>query len=192
LAKQITKRAVDALKPGELLKDGKVAGFACRCLPSGLKVYVLRYRAVGRQRWFTIGKHGSPWTPETARKEALKLLGRVVHGEDPVAKRIALKGAETVRELCEIYLKAAEAGQLLTKAKQPKKLSTLATDRGRIHRHIVPLLGRHRVHNVTRADIEGFLHDVAAGKTKADVKTKPRGRATDRSLLQQNLPITDI
>src|SRR5262249_60830394 len=58
-----------------------------------------------------------------------------------------------------------------------KKASTLATDRGRIHRHIKPLLGRRPVASVTRADVEAFMHDVASGKTAGKTKTKPRGLA---------------
>jgi integrase len=41
----------------------------------GQPTYVLKYRVFGRQRFFTIGPHGSPWTPEMARKEAKRLLG---------------------------------------------------------------------------------------------------------------------
>src|SRR4029077_9022715 len=48
---------------------------------------------------------------------------------------------------------------------------------GRIGRHIKPLLGRTRVVDISRADIERFLRDVAEGRTKADVRTRPRGRA---------------
>jgi integrase len=52
------------------------------------------------------------------------------------------------------------------------------TDRGRIERHIKPLLGRHKVAAVTREDVEAFMHDVAAGKTAGKIKTgKNRGLA---------------
>ena len=34
-----------------------------------------------------------------------------------------------------------------------KKASTIATDRGRIDRHIKPLLGKKRVSDITRADV---------------------------------------
>lgn len=59
--KRITKRQVDALKPGNLLWDGTVRGFGIRCQQAA-KVYVLKTRVRGKQRWFTIGKHGAPWT----------------------------------------------------------------------------------------------------------------------------------
>ena len=35
----------------------------------------------------TIGRHGSPWTPDTAPREARKLLGMVAAGEDPAEVR---------------------------------------------------------------------------------------------------------
>ena len=58
-----------------------------------------------------------------------------------------------------------------------KKASTLVTDKGRIERHIKPLLGRKRVGEISRSDVEKFMRDVAAGKTAIDEKTKKRGRA---------------
>jgi hypothetical protein len=34
----------------------------------------------------SIGRHGAPWTPDTARKEAQRLLGILVTGIDPCAQ----------------------------------------------------------------------------------------------------------
>jgi hypothetical protein len=48
-------------------------------------------------------------------------------------------------------------------------------DRGRIARHTIHLHGRRSVASVTRNDIDGFMHDVATGKTTSRQKTKPRG-----------------
>ena len=64
-----------------------------------------------------------------------------------------------------------------TSFEQAKKPSTLATDKGRIERHIKPLLGRKRVKDITQNDIRRFMKDVAAGKTRADEKTGKHGRA---------------
>jgi len=83
-------------------------------------------------------------------------------------------------ELCRRYLLAAEDGLILGKRRRPKKASTLETDRGRIERHIKPLLGTRRVIDLTSADITRFLRDIATGKTKADIKTRKRGRAIVR------------
>ena len=56
----------------------------------------------------------------------------------------------------------------------------LISDRGRIARHIVPLLGRKSVASVTRDDVEAFMHDIATGKTASRQKTKPRGLSVVR------------
>ncbi|MEP3225637.1 MAG: tyrosine-type recombinase/integrase [Parasphingorhabdus sp.] len=74
----------------------------------------------------------------------------------------------TIAQLCDEYL---EDGC------EHKKASTIATDRGRIARHIKPLLGRKRVGQVKRGDIEKFLRDVAKGKTATDEKTRKFGRS---------------
>ena len=66
---------------------------------------------------------------------------------------------------------------MLGKGKRPKKQSTLYTDRGRIDRHILPLLGSRRVCDLATPDIVRFMRDVAAGKTANDIKTGFRGRA---------------
>ena len=81
----------------------------------------------------------------------------------PAAPRKAVHA--TVDQLCDLYLADAEAGRLMTRRRTAKKASTLLTDRGRIERHIKPLLGSRAVAAVTHEDIEAFLHDVTAGKT---------------------------
>ena len=119
---------------------------------------------------------GSPWTPDAARERARELLGEIVKGADPSAEKQAARKAATIAELCDLYLADAEAGRLLTRRNVAKKPSTLALDKGRIERHIKPLLGRMAVAAVDRADVERFMHDVAAGKTAAKAKTaKKRG-----------------
>ena len=149
---------------------------AARRQVSPVVSYILMFRTIdGRKRTYTIGKHGSPWTPETARQEARRILREVVRGADPLADKIAGRKAITVAELCGQYLAEAEAGRLLTQRKIAKKESTLISDRGRIARHIVPLLGRMPVKVVRRDDVERFMHDIAAGKTATREKTKPRG-----------------
>jgi hypothetical protein len=77
--------------------------------------------------------------------------------------------------LCDLYIGDAEAGRLLTRRKAAKKASTLATDRGRIERHIKPQLGRVAVAAVTREDAERFTYAVAEGETAVRIKTKKRG-----------------
>ena len=75
---------------------------SCRDLVSDAnvetKVYGLKTRVSGRQRWFTIGKHGAPWTPDTAAPCG-GLLGDVACGGDPSDPRSKVKDL-TLAELC--------------------------------------------------------------------------------------------
>ncbi len=171
-------REVRALAPGAEIWDAAVSGFGARRQQSEAVSYVLMYRTrEGRQRRYTIGRHGAPWTPESARVEARRLLGEVVKGADPAAEKREAREAMTVSDLCDQYLADGKAGRLLTRRGQAKKISTLEIDMGRVERHIKPLLGRMAVAAVDRADIERFMHSVAEGKTAAQIKTGRYGLA---------------
>lgn len=173
---RIGVRDLRSVQPGQKIWDGAVSGFGARRQGGQVISYIVVYRTKeGRQRTYTIGRHGSPWSPDTARQEARRVLGEVMKGADPVADKIAGRKAFTVAELCRQYLADVDAGRLLTRRKIAKKESTLISDRGRITRHIIPLLGRKSVKSITRSDIDDFMHDVAAGKTATREKTKPRG-----------------
>ena len=180
--KRIGLREVRALGPNQEVWDAAVPGFGARRQKSAAIAYVLVYRTPeGRTRRYTIGRHGAPWTPDTAREEARRLLGEKVKGADPAADKQAQRKAVTVAELCEAYWADSEAGRLLTRRRTPKKASTLLSDHGRIERHIKPLLGRLAVAAVTRADIERFMHAVAEGETAARSKTgRKRGLSNVR------------
>jgi integrase len=179
---KITKRSVDAaLAAGKeyFIWDKEMPGFGIRVLRSGRKTYVVQYKAGGRSgqtRRKALGQHGI-LTAEEARIEARKWLAERAKGNDPIAEYTANRKAETVEQLCRRYLIAAEQGLILGKGNRPKKRSTILTDRGRVERHIIPLLGTRRVREVTPADVNRFMRDVIAGKTAADVKTGFRGRA---------------
>ncbi len=173
--RRIGLREVNALQPNEEVWDSGVVGFGARRQRSEAIAYVVLYRtATGRSRRHTIGRHGSPWTPETARLEARRVLGEVADGKDPAAAKQAARDAATVAELCDLYLADAEAGRLLTRRRVAKKPSTLVTDRGRILRHIKPVLGNLAVAAVTRQDVEDFMHAVAEGGTAGKTKTARR------------------
>ena len=168
---KITKRSVDAAKAGDrdaFLWDNEIKGFGLKVTPKGKKVYLLQYRLHGALRRFTIGTHGSPWTPDKARDEALRLMGQVKAGKDPSGLKQDEKSAKTVSQLCDLYLKEGCG---------TKSASTIATDKGRIKRHIKPLLGRKRVKDVTPNDIKRMMNDIAFGKTATDEKTGKHGRA---------------
>jgi len=173
---KITKQTVEKLPPGSIVWDTEVNAFGARRQKGAAVTYALLYRTKdGRQRWHTIGRHGSPWTVDEARKEARRLLVKVENGGDPAGEKAADRMAETVAQLCDDYFVAASAGRTLTRRKIPKKASTLAVDKSNISNHIKPLLGNIKVAAVTRRDIERFQNAVAEGETAVRGEASKRG-----------------
>jgi integrase len=109
---KISKSLVDKLEPGSLVWDtgpGSVGNFGVRKQMRHPR-YVVRYRIAGKQRLHTIGRHGSPWTVETARKEAQRLLGIVASGVDPSATQTQAQGNDvTFAALAERYLQSRQS-----------------------------------------------------------------------------------
>jgi integrase len=177
---KLTKRAIDALKTDGLdfvHWDDELRGFGLRIKQSGLKSFLIQFRNVqGHSRRLTVGQYGR-MTPEEARREARRLLSDVERGLDPAEQRLQQRNAITVGDLCREYLAAAEAGFVIGRKGLPKKASTLEIDRGRIARHIVPLIGKKPLKDLASADVRRFLEAVASGRTAAVVRTKPRGLA---------------
>lgn len=67
---KITKSSVEKLPPGaEWLWDSVVKGFGARRQTDGV-FYYIRYRVNGRQHVKSLGRHGSPLTPDLARNAA--------------------------------------------------------------------------------------------------------------------------
>ena len=154
---RISKRSVDALKPGlrdVYLWDRDLPGFGLKLTPAGGRTYLVQYRVGGRKgrtRRVTVGKHG-PMTPEQARQDARRILGEVAAGSDPAEGRTQARQAMTVAELCELYLSEGIA---------TKKASTVRMDRSRIALHVIPLLGRRRARDITQDDVARFMNAVA-------------------------------
>src|SRR3954462_13373440 len=99
---KLTKTVVNAIKKpceGEVrFWDKEVKGFCLRVYSTGRKVYALKYRVGGVQRWFTIGEHGSPWTPDQARDEAVDILHGATKGNDAQMQKLERRRDLTVAQ----------------------------------------------------------------------------------------------
>lgn len=147
--RRVTKRVVDSLKPGGLVWDTDVTGFGVRCQHAA-KVYVVKYRIGGRQRWHTIGRHGAPWTPERARNRAKAILGLVADGKDPSVEREASKRNPAVKTLIEDFMREHVEAK--------RRASTARTYRDLLDRLAIPEIGKRRIADVTHADIAQLHH----------------------------------
>ena len=148
---KLTKRIVESTEPGPksaFVWDDHLPGFGVKVLPSGARRYVVKYRVgggrSGRQRWYTLGTHGAV-TCEQARETARQVLAAVARGDDPQANRLQTREAPTVADLWRRYQ------QDHLPRKKPRSASE---DEHKARAYILPALGRHRVRDVTRADVK--------------------------------------
>ena len=152
---KITKRSVDALKPGErdaYLWDSELAGFGLKVTPAGGRTYLVQYRLGGRKgrtRRVTIGKHGTV-TPDKAREAAKRLLGQVADGQDPAEGKTQARKEPTVAQVADRYLEEHVA--VHNKPSQGRRA------RGLVSRHIEPALGNVAVSRLTRAQVKAWHH----------------------------------
>lgn len=166
---RITKSSVEALaipSPGgrTVLWDAEVKGFGVRVSSGGDRTYVLRYQIGGRdekQRQVTIGKHGSPFTAEQARRRALELLAAVRSGSDPVGERASARQAKATEDdrraermfdvLADRWFDRHVKGDGLRSVKDVK---------GVLERDIKPAFAGCTVDEVTKAKVIGALEAV--------------------------------
>lgn len=145
---RLTKGRVERIQPGErdvFAWESTLPGFGVRVLPSGRRCYVIQYKAKGRTRRLALGPHGV-LTVEQARKRAAELLAAVRQGADPSAERHAERSAPTVAELLDRYFRDYASAK--------KKPRSIASDRYMADRFLRPALGRLRVADVERADLQ--------------------------------------
>lgn len=162
-AAKIGKRVVDeacAADGGDLfIRDQDLKGFGLRVTANGGKSYFLEFRMGGRgtaKGRVVIGKHGSPWTPESARKKAEELLRGVKEGINPaVAKR--------QRNVVAVDLAFQRYAPLFIKgyAKKEQKKSWEQAERT-LALNITPLLKDRPLPDISRREIKGILEDVAS------------------------------
>lgn len=187
---KLTKRVVDAAVlpapqpegPGYyFLWDDELRGFGLRVRANGRKTYELQYRdAAGASRRVLIGEHG-PLTPDEARAKATQHRAAVLAARrdpgaaDPLAtarraraQARAARAAPTVAEVADEFL--AECAAKLkptTVAEYRRLLGVTIVRRGpakgaeRVG-ELRAALGRHKVAEVTRAEVAQLHRGMAA------------------------------
>ena len=133
--------------------DTQVAGFGVKVTPAGGRIYVLKYRSAGAQRWVALGRHGDI-TADQARTKAIKLRGAVAEGQDPARIRDDRATEPTVGELADRYL--------IEHAEPHKKPRSVEEDRRNLKLHVRPALGGVKAGVVTRQDVMRLHHQLRA------------------------------
>lgn len=147
---KITKRTIDALiasrSEGFLWDDG-IKGFGAKITKSGAVSYILQFRMGGREastRRYTIGSHGSPWTPATAREEAQRLFLLIAQGIDPVE-------VEKQRRREAVDLAFSNYAERFERSCVGRGWKVLVARSFRIH--VKPVLGNKPLPKITRSDV---------------------------------------
>ncbi len=170
---KLTKVEVDNLKPSD--KDVFVwaddpKGFGVKVFTSGVKSFVFQYRTnEGKSRRYTIGKLSDTLTVDQARKKAKELFREVLAGNDPMAHKQQRREAITVESLLNRYVDSPTFAE--------KAETTKATDKGRIERHLIPLIGNKFADLLTADDVRRAQNAIRDGKTAGRFKTVARGLA---------------
>jgi integrase len=209
---KITKSSVEKLPAGgEWLWDSIVKGFGARRQTDGI-FYYIRYRLNGRQHIKSLGRHGSPLTPDIARTTAKAKLGIVATGVDPFMTQPL--AAESFGREVERYLERKRTAMkprsfeeverhLLNHAKPLHRLRLGEIDRRTIAALLAEIeegsgpVGRNRVRSSLSAFLawavrEGFIDaNPVAGTGKADEGTARERVLTEGELTEVWLALPD-
>ena len=181
---KITKRAVDAIPAPTMGKrsylwDETLKGFGMMVTDTGSRSYLVQYRVGGRgspTRRVTIGKHGSPWTPDGARDRAAELLEQVRRKIDPFdAERAVVAAAKE-----ETKARARAAAELTTLAfstvadayveRTKKKLRRWPEQQRIIERDLKPAFGMSPLPSISADDINDQIAKVSERGSSAALK----------------------
>jgi len=154
---KLTRRTIDQAKPtpGQrlFLRDDELKGFGLAIMSSGVKSYFVEYRLPGGRKAakgrISIGKHGSPWTPELARREAAEILAQVRRGVDP----------RQARKINSELSFDAYVDAFLARSQSLRSIKHMAM----VFRvHITPVFRSTQIGSISRSAIAKLVSDVAA------------------------------
>ena len=150
----LTERRIrDARPAGKtyIIRDRELAGFGVRVAAGGVKSFVIDYRAQGRRRLATLARVGEISLKDVRARAARELAAIRMDGADPVRDRRAAMDAPTVNDGLDRFFREyaprrVDQGRLSAR--------TLADYKGQADRTIRPGLGKLKIADVTRADVD--------------------------------------
>jgi integrase len=149
-SKRITKAVVDKLKPGEIVWDSKLTGFGVRYQRRD-KVFIYKCRIGNRQRWFSIGKFGQPWTVDAAENRVKVIQGDIAKDVDPASIRDERLRNPTLQEAGEAFLET-----VISK----KREATQVLYRDFFERLAYPKLGKTKVADIKFSEVSALHYSL--------------------------------
>lgn len=148
---KITISSVKAMNAGETLWDTETKGFGCR-MQKDTRSFILKYRngtgRGARQYIYTIGKLGSPWTPDSAREEAKRLLLIIAQGGNPALERQRDKVSLDIESAFTAFLDESHG----------KRGERTKTEYRRLFdKHAKKEIGKHRIKDIGKQDISRLV-----------------------------------
>ena len=158
--RRVTKAVVDRLPISGVVWDADVRGFGVRRQQRDAPLICFE----GASRHPATVPHNrssrAPWTPETARREARKLLGEIAAGRDPADARAARKHSSTFSEFAERYCVGACCRQQKTPFRNGRSAQSSAP--------YLPAFGRQLIPEITSADLAKFQASKSATPVAAN------------------------
>jgi len=162
---KINLKTLSGLRAGlkdEFHWDADLKGFGVKVMagsaktPKGALVYVYQYRMGGRgvsARRYTIGRHGSPWTPTSARAHAEGLAILVAQGVDPL--EADQKRARDATELAfNRYIEIFYKEYLIERWKDSGNVIAA------LRRHAVPILKSKPINAIDKGDLHRIYANI--------------------------------
>ena len=157
----LTERRIRDAIPGfrsRVLWDDQVTGLGVRITPAGTKSYVLDYRVHGRRHRVTLARTAESSLKGMRDRAGAELVQIRAGTGDPLTRRREAAAQSTVADGLDRFFTTfvparRAAGRLAPRTEQ--------TYRNQARRLLRPVLGRHRVADVTRRDIERMVAPLA-------------------------------
>ena len=153
---RLNEKKVSLAQPGAkayVVWDTHTTGLGCKVYPGGARRYVLSYRVDGRKRLATLGRCSDLRLREARDLAAAELI-RIRSGKlDPLSRRREAREAPTVDDALARFFDET--------VPERKALGRLSDRTARDYQHyarryVAPALGRKRVKDVTRDDVQSM------------------------------------
>ena len=153
LSERVIRDAKSAKKT-RIIWDQEVKGLGVRVTTAGVKSFVLNYRIDGRERRATLARC-SEISLKAARERAGQELAAIRSGKsDPLERRRKAQEAPTMTELIDQFL-TVEGPARISHGRMTER--TLKEYGKQSRAYLVPALGKRRVADVKRADVEQMV-----------------------------------